>query len=167
MNQLRLLAIEQQLFAAFQRSLPEFEAVIGANSSAVTELIGSVLEQTMALLTSKPRDAMWGCFLAVDDTTSQVVGTCGYKADLSASGSVEIAYFTFPPFEQRGYATAMAGELAQRAADHIVIAHTLPQQNASCRVLEKAGFQFDDEVIDLEDGTVWRWIKTPVYDETK
>ena len=39
----------------------------------------------------------------------------------------------------------------------LVRAHTLPQENASTRVLTKCGFDFVGEVIDPEDGLVWRW----------
>jgi len=38
-----------------------------------------------------------------------------------------------------------------------VRAHPLPQPNASTRVLTKCGFQRIGEVIDPEDGLVWRW----------
>jgi len=38
-----------------------------------------------------------------------------------------------------------------------VIAHTLPETNASTRVLEKVGMNFVGEVIDPDDGRVWRW----------
>jgi len=37
-----------------------------------------------------------------------------------------------------------------------VIAHTLPEKNASNRVLEKVGFAFDGSVKD-DDETVWRF----------
>ena len=36
-------------------------------------------------------------------------------------------------------------------------AHTLPTPNASTRVLAKCCFQYIGEVIDPEDGLVWRW----------
>ena len=56
----------------------------------------------------------------------------------------EIAYFTFPEFEGRGIATAMARELldlAKTAEPGIVVtAQTLPQHNASTRILEKLDF---------------------------
>jgi RimJ/RimL family protein N-acetyltransferase len=49
-------------------------------------------------------------------------------------------------------------ELARRsAAVRRVIAHTLPETNASTRVLEKVGMTFVGEVMDPEDGRVWRW----------
>lgn len=41
----------------------------------------------------------------------------------------------------------------------VVRAHALPEPNASTRVLTKCGFRFLGEVIDPEDGLVWRWEK--------
>ena len=38
-----------------------------------------------------------------------------------------------------------------------VIAHTLPERNASCAVLNRNGFTLESEIIDPEDGPVWRW----------
>lgn len=36
-------------------------------------------------------------------------------------------------------------------------AHTLPSENPSVKVLHKCGFQFISEVIDPEDGLIWKW----------
>ena len=76
--------------------------------------------------------------------------------------TVEVAYFTFPGEEGRGIASAMAFalvQLAQAAATgaSTLCAHTLPERNASCRVLEKAGFVHVGTVVDPEDGPIWRW----------
>ncbi len=84
------------------------------------------------------------------------------KGGPDATGAVEVAYFTFPVEEGRGIASAMAAELVQLAmsAQSAVVllrAHTLPEGNASCRVLEKAGFAYVGPVIDPDDGPVWRW----------
>jgi RimJ/RimL family protein N-acetyltransferase len=43
------------------------------------------------------------------------------------------------------------------SAVRIVRAHTLPQANASTRVLEKCGFAHAGAIDDPEDGWVWRW----------
>jgi RimJ/RimL family protein N-acetyltransferase len=78
---------------------------------------------------------------------------------------VEIAYFTFPAFEGRGFATAMAAALVERAwaaGAAAVVAHTLPTPNASNHLLGKLGFQLAGTVEDPEDGAVWRWaIRAP------
>jgi len=77
---------------------------------------------------------------------------------------VEIAYFTFPEHEGQGCATEMARQLTEMALQdpqvQRVIAHTLPEPNASTHVLEKNGFRFVGSTEDPEEGTIWRWEKT-------
>ena len=97
----------------------------------------------------------------MDRSHDIIVGTCAFTAPPDAEGIVEIAYFTFPPFEGQGHATAMAAGLMELAkagtAIRKVRAHTLPERNASTRVLQKLGFDRIGEAIDLEVGRVWRW----------
>ena len=80
-------------------------------------------------------------------------------------GIVEIAYFTLPEFMGRGYATPTAKRLmgfARRAMPQIVLkAFTLPQVNASTRVLERLGFESTGLAHDDDAGEVWEW-RTPV-----
>lgn len=104
----------------------------------------------------------WGGYLALEGPVRRVVGTCGFKGGPDADGAVEIAYFTFPGEEGRGVATAMATALLRVAGAGgpgvaVARAHTLPERNASCRVLERVGFRHAGSVIDPEDGPVWRW----------
>jgi RimJ/RimL family protein N-acetyltransferase len=90
-----------------------------------------------------------------------VIGMASFKGPPNAEGAVEIAYAIVPGYQNRGYATEAAQGLVDYAlADpraRRVIAHTLREPNASTRVLKKCGFQFAGEVIDPEDGPVWRW----------
>jgi RimJ/RimL family protein N-acetyltransferase len=117
----------------------------------------ALLEQTFALLTRDPRPHPWGCYLAEID--GQAIGTCAFKSAPTGAGEVELAYMTFPAFEGRGHATAMAGALARiaDAGGAMPIAHTLPEENASNKALRRNGFAFAGEVEDPEDGLVWRW----------
>jgi RimJ/RimL family protein N-acetyltransferase len=114
--------------------------------------------QTIAILTERPRPAPWGCYLArVGDT---VVGTGAFKAAPDEEGTVEIAYMTFPPHERRGHATAMIAALLRIASAgdaSVVIAHTLPEWNASARALARNGFVQADAFDDPDDGPVWYW----------
>ena len=102
-------------------------------------------------------------FLLVHRATECVVGKCGFKGPPDADGVVEIAYGVSPEHQGKGYATEAAAALASYALDHaqvrIVRAHTLPESNASTRVLTKCGFRHVGQVIDPEDGPVWRWEK--------
>ena len=92
-----------------------------------------------------------------------VVGKGGFKGPPAADGVVEIAYGVDPDYQGKGYATEAAQALAAFAFSsgrvRVVRAHTLPESNASTRVLTKCGFRRIGEVIDPEDGLVWRWEK--------
>ena len=129
----------------------------GANAAVIRE----VVVQTLELYRKAPRAAEWGGFLVVDRALGAVVGTCGYAHGPEADGSVEVAYYTFPGFEGRGYASAMAQELLARAERsglvREVVAHTLPERNASTRVLEKVGLRHVGEDSDPDAGRVWKW----------
>jgi len=92
---------------------------------------------------------------------SERVGQCGFVGPPDKDGVVEIAYGIEPDFQGRGYATEAAMALVSFAsADPRVVtirAHTLPQANASSRVLTKCGFNRIGESVDHEAGLVWRW----------
>jgi RimJ/RimL family protein N-acetyltransferase len=95
--------------------------------------------------------------------SGQVIGGAGFKGPPAADGTVEIAYGIVPEFQGKGYATEAAMALVDFARKsgrvRTARAHTLAQKNASCRVLTKCGFEFVGELIDPEDGPVWRWEK--------
>ncbi len=100
-------------------------------------------------------------FAVVEQQSGSVIGTAGFKGPPDENGVVEIAYGVVPSKQGRGVATAAAGLLVEYAITQgdakQIIAHTLPEHNASTRVLKKNGFEFAGEVIDPEDGKVWRW----------
>jgi RimJ/RimL family protein N-acetyltransferase len=95
--------------------------------------------------------------------TGTVIGAGGFKGPPGAEGVVEIAYGVVPDYQSKGYATEAAQALVAYAFSsgrvRVVRAHTLPEPNASTRVLAKCGFRHVGEVIDPEDGLVWRWEK--------
>ena len=102
-------------------------------------------------------------FSMVHSESDIVVGTCGFKGPPEADSMVEIAYGVSPDHQGKGYATEAAEALTTYAFDsgkvRVVRAHTLPQPNASTHVLTKCGFRRIAEVVDPEDGLVWRWEK--------
>jgi RimJ/RimL family protein N-acetyltransferase len=92
-----------------------------------------------------------------------IVGQGGFKGP-PRDGSVEIAYGTEPDHRDKGYATETAAALVDYAFTfddvRTVIAHTLPDSTASQCVLFKCGFQHVGEVVDPDDGVVWRFEKS-------
>ena len=121
----------------------------------------AVLEATASLYETAGHAPPWICYVATANDT--IVGTCGFKA-APHQGRVEIAYFTFPDYEGKGIATQMARQLISIASaadsDVIVAAQTLPDRNASHRVLEKLGFVRIGTMDHPEDGLVLEWQRT-------
>jgi RimJ/RimL family protein N-acetyltransferase len=121
-----------------------------------TEALPAVREQRAA----DPDSGRWGARLFLLGDPPTLVGWGGFKGP-PADGVVELGYSIAPAYRERGLATeatrAMVADAFSDDAVTAVIAHTLPESNASTRVLEKAGFAFDGD--DAEDGrAVWRWI---------
>lgn len=154
----------QQLVAMID-SIDRFEELVGlpiANGLRDFYTSGEVSQSWLDSLRSATGADPWryGFFL-VDRDRQCVVGTAGFKGPVDAEGVVEIAYGVAPDYQGRGYATEAASALVRFAFANddvsVVRAHTLPEPNASTRVLTKNGFRHLGEVIDPEDGKVWRW----------
>jgi ribosomal-protein-alanine N-acetyltransferase len=100
-------------------------------------------------------------FAVVHVGDNTVIGLCSFTGPPSADEMVEIAYGIAPGYQNRGHATEAARELIAYAMAsgrvRTIRAHTLPQANASTRVLMKCGFTLVGEVTHPEDGVVWRW----------
>jgi RimJ/RimL family protein N-acetyltransferase len=145
---LRLLASEPDEFAA-------------EHGVRLHEVAQTVAQHSLAFMRTFPHETSpdWFGHFAIEGESQQLVGVCSLKGP-PVNGTVEIAYFTFPGFEGRGIATAMARFVLDRARAlpgvALAIAHTAPEHNASTRVLEKIGMRFVAEK--EEDGVpVWRW----------
>jgi [ribosomal protein S5]-alanine N-acetyltransferase len=93
-----------------------------------------------------------------------VIGAASFKGPPDDDGVVEIAYGIVPAYQGNGYATEAAAALVEFAMERVEVctirAHTMPDGNASMRVLVKAGFQLVGDVVDEEDGLVCRWERT-------
>ena len=114
----------------------------------------------IAQLRSTPPGPWTHGFAMVERASDVVVGSCAYKGPPDAEGAVEIAYGVHPDHQGRGFAKEAARALVDHAlaeGARIVRAHTLPERSASTSVLASCGFDNVGEVVDPEDGLVWRW----------
>ena len=101
----------------------------------------------------------WYSHLIIEADTNTVVGFGGYKGP-PTDGEVEIGYSVAPGYQRRGHATAAAQlliEYARSAGVTRVCAYTLPEPNASTRVLTRCGLTRTEVVEDAHEGYVWRW----------
>ena len=161
MRNVQLVRLDPAIEEALVNDAEYMEAFGQDNWTRVAELVHRLVGRTLAAPPASVDELGWGGYFVVDEGTREMVGSCAFKTPPTEEGSVEIAYFTYPGFEGRGYATSMAKKLIElasgSAAVRQIIAHTLAETGASTRVLKKAGMTCVGEVIDPEDGLVWRW----------
>ena len=154
----------EQLLALLEQ--PErFETLAGFPAAAgLRESLGSdeVSPVWLASLRTLRGPDPWRLgFAVVHRGSRSIIGGVGFKGPPDPEGMVEVAYGVTPGFEGRGYATEAAAAAVTWAFDSGLVqrvrAHTLPTVNTSTRVLTKCGFQHHGEVVDPDDGPVWRW----------
>lgn len=104
-------------------------------------------------------DKPWiGYFVANEE--GKIIAFGGFKGK-PRNGKIEIAYGTVANFEKQGYGTMLCKELVDLALKEDstvqITARTLPEENASTRILKRNGFEFTGIVWDDDDGNVWEW----------
>lgn len=116
-------------------------------------------------LANDPARLPWWARLFVHRADRRLIGFGGYKGAPDAEGRVEIGYALAPAYRGAGLARETAAALAHAAfaapGVNAVIAHTLPEHNASTAVLEAIGLRRDGIVQNPTVGETWRWAVTP------
>lgn len=83
-----------------------------------------------------------------------LVGVCGFVGIWRERGVAEIGYWTGKPYWGKGVASAairLAVDWGFRELPiHLIVANVLSSNRASCRVLEKAGFELKELVQNTE-----------------
>jgi ribosomal-protein-alanine N-acetyltransferase len=125
---------------------------------ALPEMVQLNCEGTAALYERTGFVPPWIGYVGV--SAGRVVGGGGFNGP-ARDNRVEIAYYTVPELEGRGFATATARELIEIARsavpDILLTAQTLPVENASNALLKKLGFRLAGTATDPEAGEVWEW----------
>jgi len=103
----------------------------------------------------------WPGLFFIDSELNALVGSGGFKGGPDPDGFVEIGYEIASEYWNRGFGTEAARGMVDmafsRAEVRAVRAHTLAEKNASNRILQKLGMQFVMEIVDPDDGPIWRW----------
>jgi RimJ/RimL family protein N-acetyltransferase len=163
--ELALLPCDPVALLALIAEPARFGALTGlALAPGLTELYtgGDVSPEWVAALRVAMGPDPWRHgFFIIHRQHRMVIGTVGFKGPPDRDGVVEVAYGIAPPYQGKGHATAAAAAAVTFAFASpevaLVRAHTLPEANASTRVLAKCGFRHVGGVIDPDDGPVWRW----------
>ena len=159
--QVRLVAATVPLLNALNDDHALFSELLGSpvpnGWPEFPEAIGFTLEQ---LQHASDADRPWTMQFFLDDANGLLVGSGGFTAP-PQERTVEIGYEVAPEFRGRGFGSAAARALVERAVasgevDH-VIAHTLPGPNASTGVLVSLDFEHVGDQEDPEVGVIWEW----------
>ncbi len=154
------MRLQTQRLTLVLQSLEDTRALIASFSEEDRKQLSPLwLAQVEAAMEATP----WvHGFSLKEQTTGTTVGSVGFKGP-PVEGMVEIAYQIRPEHQNQGYATEAATAATAYALKDVLVnfvrAHTLPEHNASAQVLTKCGYEHLGEVIDDEDGLVWRWEK--------
>jgi ribosomal-protein-alanine N-acetyltransferase len=134
------------------------DGTVSEFSGIVPDAGRSAIESTVQLYSRVGWAHPWIGYLAVERDVC--VGTCAFTR-APKENVVEMAYHTFPRHEGKGVATRMASSLIALAKEFapavVITAHTLPEENASTRILRKTGFELSGPRVHEEDGEIWVW----------
>lgn len=126
-----------------------------------SEFGSPMFEYALTQIQADSSSLRWWTYLPILEEENTLVGSCGYKGPPTAEGTVEIGYEVAQDYRNRGLATEMATKLVNQAFESpevvAVLAHTLAEENASCKVLRKCGFEWVEALHDEEDGDIWKW----------
>ena len=151
---------------ALLRGEKEFEETSGLRiAEGIRDQFLSASPEFMARVENGQQSDPWLFgFAIIHKTDNMLIGTCGFPGPPDSNGVAEIAYGIAPAYQGRGYATEAAKRLIEFATKdprvQTIRAHTLPETNASTRVLGKCGLKKVGDAVDPENGhAVWRWEK--------
>ena len=160
-ERLRLAWVREDMLRALIVGSAGFQELTGWPVAEAYVDFPGALEYSLDQWETGAADPRYWMYLIVLE--NQVIGLIGYKGGpaQSSDSTVEIGYSIAPEHQNHGYATEAAGALVKNAAGNPsitgVLACTLGEPNASCRVLEKNGFRKIGEIADPDEGTIWKW----------
>lgn len=166
--------IETERLRLIPCELAHFEAMLRNESELATLLQVALADDWLGFTAAKeampysyeylkahPSALSWWTYLFIHAADRTLIGLGGFKGEADESGMVEIGYSIAPLYRNRGLATEAARGMIAYAFAHPQVtrvdAHTLPDTNASTRVLQKVGMSYLGLAHDPDEGEVWHW----------
>jgi len=161
-RRLKLICCDEAMLLAAIESDQAIGKLLGVNAARPwTENNERSFRFSLEKISSHPEEKKWWTYFHLLKKGNLLTGSCGFKGKPDENGTVEIGYEVARDYRNHGIATEIARALIEFAFSHdevkLVCAHTLPEENASVRVLRKCGMQFSGESSDDDVGKVWRW----------
>lgn len=99
----------------------------------------------------QPGASHWLCLVMIEKDSQAQVGLTGFLPDKTVAGRAEVGFMLQPQHQGKGYATTSLSAVVAYARDIglTTLTATVTEGNdASCRVLEKSGFEFVERIPD-------------------
>jgi Acetyltransferases, including N-acetylases of ribosomal proteins len=161
MSGITLLNMDADILDELNNNVDSFEKKYNVIFNGNSKLITDISTITFHMISERRCRPEWGGYLAIENESKVIVGTCAFKGNPNEKGEIEIAFFTFPKKEGKGFGTMMTKELiriAEKSSEvKVVFANSSPEKSPATRILEKCGMVMKGEILDSEDGKVWRW----------
>jgi ribosomal-protein-alanine N-acetyltransferase len=159
---LKLIACNKEILSAAIESNSELAQMLNISIADNWTEFGTIaLQYALDKIIENPDENIWWTYFPIHKQDNKLIGSGGYKGMPGEDATVEIGYEIAIDYRNRGLASEMAQGLIDNAFKDIrvksIIAHTLGQDNASTRVLQKCGFEKVEEINDPEDGLIWKW----------
>jgi [ribosomal protein S5]-alanine N-acetyltransferase len=159
---LKLIACDKEILrTAIEGNAFIAEKLMVAVEDNWTEFGTEALQYSLDRLLESEAEEYWWTYFPIHKHDNKLIGSGGYKGKPTTAGVVEIGYEIAPTYRNRGLATEMAMGLIENAFKcdevHLIIAHTLGQENPSTKIMEHCGFGKAREIHDPVDGLIWWW----------
>ena len=160
-ERLQLIACNKMHLNALIQSEQALADLLGVELAENWLVFPEAPPYALKMLEADPQVLRWGMHLFLKKDENKIIGNGGFKGVADVDGMVEIGYAISPLYENQGLATEAARGMIEYAFSwasvKMVDAHTLAEENASVKVLQKCGLTRIAEKHDEEDGDIWQW----------
>lgn len=160
-ERLKLIPCREKHFQAALKDELSLAALLGVTTAEQWNSFPEAIPFGYEMLKNDPQNAEWGMYLFVHVADKKLIGIGGFKGFPGEEGTAEIGYEISPEYQRQGLATECAKAMIEHAFAHNFVknvdAHTLAEENASGKVLQKCGLKKVAEKHDAEDGDIWHW----------
>lgn len=160
-ERLLLIPCSSAHFEAFFQSEQNLAELLGVSLASNWMQFPEAMPKCYEMLNLNPQNREWGLHLFIHKADRKLIGMGGFKGAVNENGAVEIGYEISPDYQKQGLASEAAAGLIEQAFSQPKVgkveAHTLPEENFSCRILRKCGLSKIGEKNDPEDGRIWHW----------
>lgn len=160
-ERLQLIACNKMHLSALIQSEQALADLLGVELAENWLVFPEAAPYALKMLESNPQILRWGMHLFVKKDENKIIGNGGFKGVPNENGMVEIGYAVSPLYENQGLGSEAARGMINYAFSwsnvRMVDAHTLAEENASVKILQKNGMTRIAEIHDDEDGDLWQW----------